>query len=307
MPEMRSCVVNNTCMSHKWRLRKYLEEVYQHYHRPEYLGSDPLVIVRRFESNADREIAALFSALLAYGNVKQINRDLVSLFRSMDWTPAAFLRDFRFAEASRRLDGFKHRFTDRTDVLCLCWLLHQLLRHSNLETAFVQGWREGETDLVAAASRFCDTLYSMDFGPYLDRSQMLSRTSFKHFLPRADRGSACKRIHLFLRWVVRQNDGIDLGIWKTIAPSRLLIPVDTHILRIAQQLGICSRRSASAAAAREITDHLRHFCPEDPVRYDFSLCRTGILGQSTCIGMNPERRVSGHEQPSPSRKRKRVC
>lgn len=255
----------------------FLEAVYRKYHHPRYLESDPLVAVHRFNDPDDREIAALFAALLAYGNVKQINASLERLFAAMGGRPGLFVREFRMARARGALAGFKHRFADEDDIVCLCLLLNQALKKQSLEAGFAQGITDGDTDLAAAAGRFVDYLHSFRFDPYFCRDEMLARSSFKHLLPRADRGSACKRIHLFLRWMIRPDDGIDLGLWSGIPPSLLLIPVDTHIWQLGTKLKFSQRKSASLEFSREMTARLREVAPDDPVRYDFSLCRLGIL------------------------------
>lgn len=258
-------------------LSSYLESVYVRYHRAEFLGSDPLVMVHGFEDAGDREVAALFAALLAYGNVRQINASLERLFAAMEWQPRRFLESFHWPTAHRALRGFKHRFADENDILCLCWLLHQALQKQTLEAGFAAGIQDDEPDLAAAAGRFVDYLQSFAFEPYFDRDEMLERSSFKHLLPRADKGSACKRIHLFLRWMVRPADGIDLHLWPSISPSLLLVPIDTHVMRLSQNLGLCSRQTASLQFSREVTARLREIDCADPVRFDFSLCRLGIL------------------------------
>lgn len=259
------------------QLGNFLEEVFRQYHRPELLGSDPLVMVHGFDDPRDREVAALFAALLAYGNVKQINASLGRLFAAMDWRPRDFILAFHWPHAARALAGFKHRFADERDILCLCWLLHQAVTKQSLEDAFRAGILPGETDLAPAAGRFVDYLQSFEFGPEFDRAEMLARSSFKHLLPRADKGSACKRIHLFLRWMVRPDDGIDLGLWQSISPAMLLVPIDTHVMRLSRNLGLCERQTASLQFSREVTAKLRKIDRKDPARFDFSLCRLGIL------------------------------
>jgi len=255
----------------------FLESVFARYHSPDYLGSDPLVMVREFSDRDDRQIAALFAALLAYGNVKQINVSLGRLFAAMGGRPGLFIREFQFDEAAEALAGFKHRFADERDILCLCCLLHQAVTARSLQDGFLLGVRENEPDLALAAGRFVDYLQGFDFAPYFSRSEMLARSSFKHLLPRADKGSACKRIHLFLRWMVRPDDGVDLGLWPQVSAARLLVPVDTHILRLSQNLGLSRRAVASLEFARDVTAVLREIDPEDAARFDFSLCRLGIL------------------------------
>lgn len=257
----------------------FLEKVYRRYHRTEYLGSDPLAVVHQLRTAEDREIGALYAALLAYGNVKQINASLRKLFEAMDGQPAAFVHDFSYRSARERLGPFKHRFTDAEDVLCLAHLIHQRTRSRPLQRWFADCVQSCDEDFAPAAGRFIGLLLSGDFGRHFDERRMLAKASFKHFVPRPERGSACKRLYLFLRWMIRERDGIDLGLWESIEPDKLLIPVDTHILRISNKLGFTSKQTASLAAAREITSVLRRVDPADPVRFDFSLCRLGILKQ----------------------------
>ena len=260
-------------------LRGFLDALMLRYHRPEFLGSDPLAMVHALPPGVDREVGALLAALLAYGNVKQIQRSLHTLFSAMDGRPGRFVARFDFPHAAAALAGFKHRFTTADDVLALCHLLHHALAGENsLEPFFLRGCRfDEESDLALAAGRFVENLCAQDFGPHLDREATVTRTSFKHLLPRADRGSAAKRVHLWLRWMVRPADGVDLGLWRSVPASHLLVPVDTHLLRIGRHLGFTRLTTHSLAASREITAALRRVHPADPTRYDFALCRLGIL------------------------------
>ncbi|MGI8907188.1 MAG: TIGR02757 family protein [Candidatus Sumerlaeaceae bacterium] len=259
-------------------LAPFLDALAAKYHDSAYLGSDPLQIVHSFHTREDREIAALFCALLAYGNVKQILRSLQRLFGAMGNAPYLFVRNYNHEAAGVALRGFKHRFTDETDVMCLCWLLNQALQEcGTLERFFLKGHDTSEPDVVGAAGRFIENLQKLSFEPHFGRDAMVTKSSFKHLLPRADKGSACKRIHLWLRWMIRPADGIDLGLWTGISPDKLIIPVDTHVLRIAQNLGLVKRNTGSLLVAREITAALRGADAGDPVRYDFALCRLGIL------------------------------
>ena len=260
------------------QLRLFLDALVERYHRPALLGTDPLAAVHAMRDPLDREIGGLFAALLAYGNVKQIRRSLAVLFAAMGDRPGLFVARFDHGAARAALAGFKHRFTDADDVLCLCQLLNRALDGgASLEPFFLRACRDDEPDLASAAGRFVDNLRALDFGPHFDRDTMLGRASFKHLLPHAAGGSACKRVHLWLRWMVRPADGVDLGLWRGVPASRLLVPVDTHILRIARNLGFTRRATHSLAASREITAVLRAVRPEDPVLYDFALCRLGIL------------------------------
>ncbi|PKO18846.1 TIGR02757 family protein [candidate division BRC1 bacterium HGW-BRC1-1] len=260
-------------------LRGFLDDLMLRYHRPEFLGTDPLAMVHALPPGLDREVGALLAALLAYGNVKQIQRSLNILFTAMDGRPGRFVSQFNHHHAAAALDGFKHRFTTADDVLALCHLLHEALAGADsLEPFFLRGCRfDDETDLALAAGRFVENLCAQDFGAHLDRETVITRTSFKHLLPRADHGSAAKRVHLWLRWMVRPADGVDLGLWRTVPASHLLVPVDTHLLRLGRHLGFTRLTTHSLAASREITAALRRVHPTDPTRYDFALCRLGIL------------------------------
>ena len=258
-------------------LGPFLDKLVERYHHPRFLGTDPLVMVHGFPDARDKEIAALFAALLAYGNVKQINASLQRLFAAMDGRPGMFVREFDYATAAKKLAGFKHRFNDEQDILCLCWLLSQIMQKQSLEDAFRQGCDSGESDLIGALSAFGALLRTQDFAPWFSRKKMLAKSSFRHLLADPGGGSACKRWHLWLRWMVRPADGVDLGLWSTIPASKLLMPVDTHILRICQNLGMIKKAGASLASSREITARLRTADATDPVRYDFALCRLGIL------------------------------
>ena len=262
------------------QLKQLLDGIFDQYHRPEYLGSDPLLMVHRFSAPEDREIAALFAALLAYGNVKQINASLDRLFTAMEWQPRRFIEQFSWPDASAALRGFKHRFADEYDILCLSWLLHQALARQPLEQIFASCIAPGETDLANAAGRFFDSLQSGSFAPHFNRHEILGRSSFKHLMPRADKGSACKRVHLFLRWMIRPADGVDLGIWQSLSPALLLVPIDTHLFKISRELRLSRLKTPSLEFSRQVTARLRKFDPADPARYDFSLCRLGILKSS---------------------------
>lgn len=255
-------------------LPAFLENLFVRYHRPEFLGSDPLSVVREFRDPADREVAALFAALLAYGAVRQINASLRALFGAMDSRPAQFVASARSPGAAAVLAGWRHRFTGPREALALARMVGGVIACGGLEEAFVAGLRDDEPDLAPAATRFTERLRAAS-----DKSDraVIDGRAFRHLLPRPEGGSAAKRICLFLRWMVRPDDGIDLGLWPRVPAAKLIMPVDTHVLRIGGHLGLITRKSASLAAAREITAALRRIDPADPTRFDFALSRLGIL------------------------------
>ncbi len=258
------------------RAKEYFEALYRRYHRPELLRADPLEIVRAFPDAADREIAALAAALLAYGSVAQIRQSLRRLFERMDGAPAAFVACHTPDQARRALAGFRHRFTDDEDVAALLWLAGRSQKeYGSLEQALLA--HDTGDDYAAALEGLLAR-----WGGWSARTPRLrhlgAKPSFKHLTSSPARGSACKRWFLFLRWMVRPADGLDLGLWRRATPAKLLYPVDRHVLRIANNLGVISSKQASLRVARAITAFFREIDPADPVRYDFALCHLGILG-----------------------------
>ncbi len=238
---------------------------------------------RMFAARDDREVAAFLASILAYGNVKQINRSLGDLFARMDRSPAEFVRGFEPGRSERALTGFKHRFNDSVDLVATCHLLGQMIRGWGSIEAFWCAAQEDACDgahagdIADRAGRFIDAALSLDLEPYAKRVGSPVRLPFLYLWPRVAGSSAAKRMNLFLRWVVRPDDGIDLGLWTVEHPRDLQFPVDTHIGRLGRYLGATRRKSADARTRREITAFFKRIDPDDPVRFDFSLCRLGIL------------------------------
>lgn len=253
----------------------YFNAIFERYHRREWLFADPLELVHEFPNQDDREIAALLGALLAYGSVKQIQGALRQLFALMGKKPAAFVRAHGLGAMLRALEGFGHRFTEAQDVATLLWLVGETQREfGGLEKAFLT-YDNGEDYATALEGLLNHWQRRLEAERRL--RDIAGKPSFKHFLSRPSRGSACKRWFLFLRWVVRPADGIDLGLWSSACPAKLLYPVDRHVLRIARNLQIVRSSQATLRTARTITGWFRRYDPADPVRYDFALCHLGIL------------------------------
>lgn len=256
--------------------------MHRRYHRPEFIGRDPLRWARAYDEPADREIAAFLASSLAYGNVVQIDRSLADLFKRIGRSPAAFARNFVPGKSDAALDGFYHRFNTALDLCALLHLLGQMLR----EHGSIQGfWAAANSipaedkfaDIAVRAGRFIDRALALDFDRYAAHVGSPPKLPFLYLMPSAAGTSACKRFNLFLRWVVRPDDGIDLGLWTFEHSRDLQYPVDTHILRLSKYLGATRRKDAGAQTRREITNYFRHIDPDDPVRFDFALCRLGIL------------------------------
>jgi uncharacterized protein (TIGR02757 family) len=246
----------------KATVSKYVESAYTMYHFPKYIYPDPLFFVRQFSCTRVREIGGLIIALLAMGNVTAMLKSLDDLLSRLTFLcrPAASWDE---AEIRYALSGFGYRFFKEKDLFLLIdSIQHTVTKYGSLEAAFLSCLNLGEPDIIEALGGFTDILYKN------------ARSDISFLLPSPRKGSACKRLFLYLRWMVRKDE-IDPGGWD-FDPALLLVPVDTHILKTGRILGFTNRKQADLKTAREITEGFRRFCPEDPVRYDFSITRIGI-------------------------------
>lgn len=236
------------------------------------LEPDPLQLVHEFNDPLDQEVAGLIAAAFAYGRADIIVRNIGAALSKMQPSPFLYLRDvFQPAEASKRFAGFSHRFHKTPDLVALLDCVAAVVReHGSLGTAFRACYDENDPDIGPSLTRFVQQILAAR--PVAPRR----RAALRYLLTSPADRSACKRMNLFLRWMVRRESP-DLGLWLFVNPSKLLIPVDTHVHRISTFLGLNHRRSADWKAARAITDRLAVLNPADPVRYDFALCRLGIL------------------------------
>jgi uncharacterized protein (TIGR02757 family) len=254
-------------------LKNYLEVQYRAFHRPEYLRMDPLVCLASFERAEDIEIAALVAAVLSYGRAETIIRNVTEIFGRTGRSIAAFAAGTTLAEKTRCFSGFRHRFTGGDDIAAL---LHGIgnvrLAGGSLEMLFAEGFRETDTTIRHGLEHFTAALRRI-----AGTSAPSCDAGVGYLLASPADGSACKRLNMYLRWMIRKNDGIDLGVWKTIPASCLIMPVDTHVARISRRLGLTKRASVDWRMAEEITGLLRACDGADPVRYDFSLCRAGMV------------------------------
>ncbi|MCL2688432.1 MAG: TIGR02757 family protein [Chitinispirillia bacterium] len=256
----------------KKQLKQTLEKIYKKYHHPKFLGLDPLICVRRFEDNENREVAGLLSAGLAYGRVEIIVRNIETLLSLMQRSPVDFIMDTDYQEKRKLFADFKHRFNDGQDIAALLESIKNIIsEYGSLEKCFCQCMDKNENQFKDALTSFTNII--KDKG----RAFCGDRQSFEYLIPSPDRGSACKRVVMYMRWMIREDDGIDLGVWKDISAANLIMPVDTHVAKIAQTLRFTERKTADWRMAAEITDALKEFDPCDPVRYDFSLCRAGMV------------------------------
>jgi len=243
-----------------------LEELYELYNRRRFVHPDPLEYLYRYEDVRDREVVGLIASALAYGRVAQILLSIGSVLDAMG-PPVQFLRERSPRMIHRAFDGFKHRWTTGPQLAALLvGIKHAIERHGSLETCFAAGLRDNEETLEPALTRF---VYALHAG---------TRNGSRTLLPDPARGSACKRLHLFLRWMVRHDD-VDPGGWNAVPRTKLIIPLDTHMHRIAVGLGLTARKQANARTAYEVTAAFRRINPDDPVKYDFALTRVGIRNE----------------------------
>jgi uncharacterized protein (TIGR02757 family) len=249
-----------------------------------FLDTDPVGIVRRFDDPADREVAGLLAAGLAYGRVASIRASLERLFAILGPHPSRFVDALDLKRDGRRLEPFVHRFhTGRDIALLLSAVRRARATAGSLEAFFAEGDPDPASPTIESAlDRFGERLFALGGVARDDRVRFL--------LPLPGRGSVCKRSCLFLRWMVRPDDGVDCGVWTGVSRSRLVLPLDKHLIRVVCALGWTRRASPGWAMALEATARLRRFDPDDPVRFDFALSRLGILGLLRTKGGRLDRR-----------------
>ncbi|GGF22085.1 TIGR02757 family protein [Hymenobacter cavernae] len=244
------------------QLRKFLDDHYDRYDQPAFIANDPINIPHRFTQRQDVEISGLFAALLAWGQRKTIISKCHELLRRMDDAPYQFIMQHSDDDLKGLL-GFCHRTFCDTDLLYFVhWLRWFYQSHSTLEEAFLLGSTQRER-----LENFHNLFFSLPDAPQRTR---------KHVATPA-RGSACKRVNMYLRWMVRQDArGVDFGLWQRLPMADLICPCDVHVERVARRLGLLTRKLVDWQAAEELTAHLRTFDPNDPVKYDFALFGLGV-------------------------------
>ncbi|HDR89873.1 MAG TPA: TIGR02757 family protein [Bacteroidetes bacterium] len=247
-------------------LYEFLEAKAAEYNRPDFIATDPISVPHRFADPHDIEIAAFLTAILAWGQRQTIIRSASRLMELMGPAPYEFLKESREEDWTRFL-GFVHRTFQPDDCLFFLRSLKQMVQEQGgIKQIFIRGFqRNGRVD--DAIRHFRQQFF---------RPGAPARTR-KH-LPDIDRGSAAKRINLFLRWMVRNDGkGVDFGLWEEIPPASLYIPLDVHSGRVARMLGLLERKQNDWKAVKELTGRLRQFCPDDPVKYDYALFGTGVF------------------------------
>jgi uncharacterized protein (TIGR02757 family) len=256
-------------------LRPRLEGLYQDYNRSD-AAADPVQIVRRYTAPPDQEIVGFCAAALAFGRVASVLNTIETLARILGPAPAEFVRRFDPAAPHPELRGMVHRWTRGRDLVALLWVLRQILdRAGSVERFFLEGYAAEDPDVGGALDSFSRRALALDLHAAYGR-RIPARAGVCYFFPRASAGSACKRLNLYLRWMVRR-DAVDLGVWTGIPPGKLIVPLDTHVIRLGRCLRLTRYTSPGWRMAEEITAALRAIDPQDPIRFDFSLCHVGMM------------------------------
>jgi uncharacterized protein (TIGR02757 family) len=261
-------------------LRPVLDNLYDSFNAPD-SAADPIQLVRPFRRADDREVVAFCASALAFGRVASVLQSVTRLLAILGERPAEYIRRFNPARDRRAFDGLVHRWIRDVDLVALVWVLKQMLdRSTTIEGFFLEGLENADgrdpaaSDLARAIDSFSTRALALDLKAAYGR--VPRRPGVCYFFPRPSAGSACKRLNLFLRWMVRR-DALDLGVWRRVDPSRLIVPLDTHVIRVGKCLGLTRYTSPGWAMAREITASLAAIDAGDPVKYDYSLCHLGMM------------------------------
>lgn len=248
-------------------LLSHLESKVNKFNTPEFIATDPISIPHSFSKKQDIEIASFFAAIFSWGQRKTIINKSKELLNLMDNSPHNFILEHKEKDLKRFL-GFKHRTFNATDTL---YFIHFLLSHysknNSLETAFSDDIKSDDSTIEKGLIHFRKKFFSLPDFP---------KRTMKH-ISSPESKSTCKRLNMFLRWMVRKDkNGVDFGLWKKIKPSQLVCPLDVHVERVARNLGLIKRKQTDWLTAIELTENLKKFDPDDPVKYDFALFGMGI-------------------------------
>lgn len=232
-------------------------------------------IVRRFDRPDDREVVGFIASALAFGRVQSVLNSIDGMLEVMGPSPAAFVRRFDPARDRRCFEHLVHRWTNGADFAALVWILHQMMERSgSIEVFFAEGLQEDALDVSAALESFSTRALALDVSAIYGRRR--PKPGVAYFFSRPSSGGACKRLNLYLRWMVR-SDRVDLGVWKRVKPGQLIVPLDTHIIRVGSCLRLTTKKSPGWRMAADLTASLRALDPIDPVKFDFAMCHIGMM------------------------------
>jgi uncharacterized protein (TIGR02757 family) len=263
-------------------LKQTLDRLYNTYNFKERILHDPIEFPHRYKRPEDIEVSGFIASCLAYGRVDLFKTVIGKMLSVMGKSPHEFLLDFNLKKQNRLFSGIKYRFNENEDILCLLYIMSKTLRkYGSMEALFKKYYKDSDARIGEGLGGFIRSLLDADTSPVYGKN--IRPAGLLQFFPSPEKGSACKRMNLFLRWMIRDRD-IDFGVWKDIPKNKLIIPLDAHIARISKCLSFTKRKSQDWKTAVEITDSLKRFDQEDPLKYDFALCHQGIAG--VCSKMN---------------------
>jgi len=263
MPEPRSVI------------KDVLDSLLEKYSKKKYLESDPVQFLHRYDDERDVEVVGFLASAFAFGMVRKINEIVEGILERMGRSPYRFVKAFDGAKDGRKFKGFKYRFINDTDLLLFLNYTRRILEESpSIENFFSKGYGKGR-GVRAGLISFVERTFRAGRLKGCALPDKFTR-GLRFLLPDPKAGSACKRLNLFLRWMVRRDE-IDVGLWKTVATSDLIVPLDTHMANVSRWIGLTRLKSPGWAMAESITDALKTFDPDDPVKYDFALTRPGIM------------------------------
>lgn len=251
-------------------IAQLLDQKVAQYNRPHFIPNDPISIPHQFSRLQDIEIMGFWAAVLAWGQRKTIINKCNELIQYMDGAPYDFIKNHQDADLKRFLN-FKHRTFNATDTLYfLQFFKNYYQQHNSLEFAFAAALTPNAPNIEKGLSSFHELFFSLEDFPERTRKHIATPT----------RKSSCKRLNMFLRWMVRKDDnGVDFGLWTTIKPAQLICPCDVHVDRVARKLGLIQRTTTDWQTALELTENLKQLDPFDPVKYDFALFGLGVEGE----------------------------
>lgn len=254
-------------MEAKAKLQDFFNRKVKEYNQPSFIASDPVCIPHLFTKKQDIEIAGFFAAIFAWGNRTTIINKSKELMQFMQMQPHSFCLHATVTEL-KKLEGFKHRTFNTTDLLyCIEFFKQHYSIYESLENAFMPA-NQPPASIKEALSYFHHYFFSLEDAPL--------RT--KKHISTPEKGSSCKRLNMFLRWMVRKDKaGVDFGIWKNIQPSQLICPIDVHVARVAKRFNLLDRKQTDWLAAEELTSYLKKLDPKDPAKYDFALFGLGVI------------------------------
>jgi len=256
------------------KLKLLLEDLYRKYSLS-YLESDPIYFPHQYKDPLDIEIAGLVASALAYGKVDLFKPKIAYILDVMGKSPKEYIQGFKPAR-EHRFDSFVYRFNRGPDIIHLFSIIQRIIKTSgSVKTFFMKGYSTHDPDTENALSSFVHRILEMDCREAFPGGKLSD--GFRHLFPAPGKG-ACKRLNMFLRWMIRK-DSIDFGLWREIPPSKLIMPIDTHVARLSKYLGLTKRKGVDWKMAVEVTGALKVLDPEDPVKYDFALSRLGILNE----------------------------